>query len=151
MRHIFRTLITIVAALAVVFSGVAFAQEGDPVAECEATGGLWMEDFEGVEGLDICHKYGNEIVECEAQGGEWNINFSGRFCSIDGVSQTLFCGYPDPGGCDSPAVPTEPVTEPTHVESATAETVPSAEPAPSAPLPATETAPASQRAPQYTG
>jgi hypothetical protein len=60
-----------------------------------------MEDFEGVEGLDICHAYGNEIVECEAQGGEWNINPAGQFCTIDGVSHTLLCGYADPGACDT--------------------------------------------------
>ena len=71
MRTTLRMFITVLAASALTFTGVAFAQEGDPAAECEASGGLWMEDFEGVAGLDLCHKYGHEIVECEAQGGGW--------------------------------------------------------------------------------
>ena len=145
MRTTLRMFITVLAASALTFTGVAFAQEGDPAAECEASGGLWMDDFEGVAGLDLCHKYGHEIVECEAQGGEHFVNPSGRFCNIDGVSHTLYCSYPDPGACDSPAARTEPVTEPAQVESVTAESPPSAE------LPATQPASASPSAPQYTG
>jgi hypothetical protein len=134
MRNIYRTFSTVLAALALAFTGIAVAQEGDPIAACEATGGLWVENYEGVEGLDICDPYGHQKVECAAGGGEWHNDFWGQYCSLDGHP---YDGSPLPEGTGSSAEPT-------------AEPAP-AEPAPSAPLPATETAPAQQGAPQYTG
>ena len=81
MRHVHRVLITVLAVIGVVFSGVAFAQEDDPVAE---------------------------RAECLAQGGEWFVNPSGRFCEIDGVTHTIFDAYADledPAAEPAPAEP----------------------------------------------
>ena len=100
MKSTLRTLIAVLAAIALVLPGVALAQDDDPSTLVE-------------EILE-------EKAACEAQGGAYMMNPLGRFCEVDGV--TTRQGSAEP----TPVEPTE--VEATQTEPAPSAELPATQP-----------------------
>ena len=144
MRHIPRLIITVVAAFAVVFSGVALAQD-DPDAErrekCEAAGGTWVIHDEGVGGCDTEVRYAQE--ECEAAGYLWIAEGTWSDPSGPNRSMCVDTSWTGPGAYQvigwGPEIPPEPAP------------VEPVEQPPTTELPATQPTQAQPTAPTFTG
>ena len=140
--YLLRVLVAVAAISVLLFASVAYAQDDDPVAECEARGGEWFDwGPRAPKGCSLDHpqEYAKVLElraliaqrdECEAAGGVFSVGRDGFLAPVPHCSLS---GEPASGALQAQPEPAPVGQTPTEE------------------LPATQPAQAQQGSPQFTG